>query len=380
MSPIIRRLSLITILVLVGAAAFTLPTAGGADRAVKPVIGKAVSTPAQAVAGQPLAVSVKVRRSDTGASLARALTVCRPTAAAKAVAHTQSFRAGLARCSFTVPLSATSVRVAFTVTSAGQRATKSFTFAVRPAPKPSLSIGDVTVNEGNSGTTAMSFPVTLSKASSQTVSVSYATANGSATTPADYASATGTLTFAPGETSKAIAVSVVADVAIEPDETLTVALSSPVDATIADGSATGTIKNEDTQVPVVSGSYKGQLPSGDFLYFEVTQARQVSYFRLNVLRENCSPYGYFEGSVGYSPDSLWPIAADGTAGAVGLWSGSQDLGGGFVWTHYDDRTTVKFDGSTNVSGTIQLKDEFDYGGSHFSCDTGLLSWTATRVG
>ena len=135
-----------------------------------------------------------------------------------------------------------------------------------------------------------------------------------------------------------------------------------------------------TQVPVVSGSYKGQLPSGDFLYFEVTQARQVSYFRLNDLRENCSPGGYFEGSVAYPPDSLWPITDAGTAGAVSTWSGSQDLGGGFVYTHYDYRTTVKFDGSTTVTGTIQLKDEFDLGGSHFSCDTGAVSWTATKVG
>ena len=73
-------------------------------------------------------------------------------------------------------------------------------------------------------------------------------------------------------------MSVVGDLAIEPDETLTVTLANPVNATIGKGSAAGTIKNEDTQVPVVAGSYKGQLPSGDFLYFEVTQARQFSYF------------------------------------------------------------------------------------------------------
>jgi hypothetical protein len=127
------------------------------------VIGKAVASPAQAVAGQRLTVSAKVTRSDTGRSLTQGLASCKPTAGGKAVAHTQAFRAGVARCSFTVPLSATSVRVTFTVRSGGQTATKNFAFAVRPAPKPSLSIGDVTVNEGNSGTTTMSLPVNLSK-------------------------------------------------------------------------------------------------------------------------------------------------------------------------------------------------------------------------
>ena len=133
-------------------------------------------------------------------------------------------------------------------------------------------------------------------------------------------------------------------------------------------------------MPAPAGSYKGQLPSGDFLFFEITQARQVSYFRLNDLRENCSPGGFFEGSVAYSRDSLWPIADDGTAAKTDVWSGTQDVGGGFVYTHYDYRTTVKFDGSATVTGTIQLKDEFDYAGSHFSCDTGVVSWTATKIG
>ena len=56
----------------------------------------------------------------------------------------------------------------------------------------------------------------------------FATADGSAKAPGDYSSASGTLTFAPGETSKTITVSVVGDDAIEPDETLTVTLSRPV--------------------------------------------------------------------------------------------------------------------------------------------------------
>lgn len=224
------RTSMVVAVIVAVVAVFVSIASSAHAADVKPVIGKATATPAQAIQGAKLGVSAKVTRSDNGRALAQGLLVCRPTA----------------------------------------------------------------------GTTTMSFPVTLSKASRQAVTVSYATANGSATAPADYASATGTLMFAPGETSKAVAVSVVADLAIEPDETLSVTLASPVNATIARSSATGTI--------------------------------------------------------------------------------NQDLGGGFVYTHYDYRTTVKFDGSTTVTGTIQLKDEFDLGGSHFSCDTGAVSWTATKVG
>jgi hypothetical protein len=72
---------------------------------------------------------------------------------------------------------------------------------------PSLSINDVTVTEGEGGgTTNAVFSVTLSAASTQTVTVNYATRNNSATAPADYTATSGTLTFAPGERSKTFTV------------------------------------------------------------------------------------------------------------------------------------------------------------------------------
>ena len=58
--------------------------------------------------------------------------------------------------------------------------------------RPSVSVGDASVTEGNAGTTPLSFPVTLSAASTQPVSVTYATADGTATAPSDYAAASGT--------------------------------------------------------------------------------------------------------------------------------------------------------------------------------------------
>jgi hypothetical protein len=84
---------------------------------------------------------------------------------------------------------------------------------------PSLSINDVTVTEGNSGTTAATFTVTLASSSSQTVTVDYATSSASPATAAadtDYVAIPATtLTFLPGETTKTIEVSVKGDITNE---------------------------------------------------------------------------------------------------------------------------------------------------------------------
>jgi hypothetical protein len=112
-------------------------------------------------------------------------------------------------------------------------------------PAPTLSINSVSVAEGNTGTKNETFTVTLSAVSGKTVTVNYATANGTAVTPSDYVTGSGTLTFAPGETTKTINVVVNGDTAIEANETFNVNLSVPVNATIATGLGVGTITNDD---------------------------------------------------------------------------------------------------------------------------------------
>lgn len=114
---------------------------------------------------------------------------------------------------------------------------------------PSISISDVTLSEGNAGTTAFTFTVTLSPASTQTVTVDYATADGTATAPGDYTAITTTqLSFAPGETSKQVTVQVNGDTDVEGDETFFVNLSNPTNATITDNQGVGTITNDDAVV------------------------------------------------------------------------------------------------------------------------------------
>lgn len=111
---------------------------------------------------------------------------------------------------------------------------------------PSLSIADVSVQEGNAGTRLMTFTVTLSAAAAGPVTVAYSTADGTATSGSDYVAASGTLTFAAGETSKTIQVTVNGDTAVEGNEAFTVRLANAAGATIIDGSATGTLTNDDT--------------------------------------------------------------------------------------------------------------------------------------
>lgn len=93
--------------------------------------------------------------------------------------------------------------------------------------RPTISINDVNVAEGNSGTTSGAFTVSLSSASTQTVTVDYATADGTATVAGnDYQSVSGALTFAPGQTTKTISVLVKGDTVNEADETFVVNLSN----------------------------------------------------------------------------------------------------------------------------------------------------------
>ena len=131
--------------------------------------------------------------------------------------------------------------------------------------QPALSIADASATEGQ----ALSFAVTLSPAASSTVTVSYRTSNGTASSSSDYTSASGTLTFAAGDTSKTISVRTTDDTSDESNETFTVQLSGATGATISDASATGTINDNDNTVPSLSIA-DASATEGQTLSFTVT--------------------------------------------------------------------------------------------------------------
>jgi hypothetical protein len=114
----------------------------------------------------------------------------------------------------------------------------------------SIRIDDVSTAEGNAGTTAFTFTVSLSGAALAVTTVNYATANGSASAGSDYQATSGTLTFAVGQISKPVTVQVNGDPLFEGNEIFNVNLSNPTNAVIADGQGVGTIVDDEPRISI----------------------------------------------------------------------------------------------------------------------------------
>ncbi len=123
--------------------------------------------------------------------------------------------------------------------------------------QPSLSINDTSVTEGQTAT----FTVTLSPAATAQVTVNYATANGTAGLT-DYSTASGTLTYPAGTTTRTIAVATINDTAVEQTETFLVNLNAATGATISDGQGVGSILDNDAAVPNTSINSTSQSSVG----------------------------------------------------------------------------------------------------------------------
>jgi hypothetical protein len=113
------------------------------------------------------------------------------------------------------------------------------------AQQPSITVHDVLVVEGNAGTTQAAFSITLSAASSQTVTCNFATADGTATAGSDYVATSGALSFAPGETQKSVVVLVNGDTVDEAQETFFLDISNVQNATVNTSRGTGFIVDDD---------------------------------------------------------------------------------------------------------------------------------------
>ncbi len=137
--------------------------------------------------------------------------------------------------------------------------------ACRAVTAPTLTINDVSLSEGHAGTTNFVFTVTLAGAlnSCLPVTVSYATANDSATAGSDYTTTNGTLTFsaphASNSVTQTITVPVNGDTLAEPNETFFVNLTNPTNATVTDAQGLGTITNDDLDLAPLGVSLSDPL-------------------------------------------------------------------------------------------------------------------------
>lgn len=202
------------------------------------------TTPNPSTPGQPVLLSVALN-PESGA----------PAAASGAIAVNASTGES---CTITLPASSCSLnfatlgpRAISAVYSGDElyRAGKAAVAAHQVVPPPRLYIADVEATEGNSGTTAFVFTVTLDNPSGASVSVDFAAAADSASAPGDFSAASGTLQFSGTTTTQTLTVQVVGDNEIEPDERFFVNLSNASGAGIADAQAIGSIVNDDQPPP-----------------------------------------------------------------------------------------------------------------------------------
>jgi hypothetical protein len=153
--------------------------------------------------------------------------------------------------------------------------------------RPLVSVEPTAVVEGDAGTVTAQFTVRLATLSHQAGTVTYETANGTATAPADYAAATGTVTFPPGTSTRTIAVAVNGDVVPEPDEGFLVRLTGATGVEIEEQQAEALIVDDDAPSLAnleLSHGFRqtyalpaGPGPEADVDYFRLRQEPNSSY-------------------------------------------------------------------------------------------------------
>jgi uncharacterized repeat protein (TIGR01451 family) len=151
-----------------------------------------------------------------------------------------------------------------------------------------VNISDVSVTEGNSGTTPAVFTVTLQPANATlTATVDFQTTNGTAISGSDFVATAGTLTFLGGETTKTITVPVIGDTTAEGNEFFFVQLSNVVNASFQDAVAVGNIIDDDLGGPPAPPSVRiGNLtfPEGNSGTFNVTFTATLSAASTSISR------------------------------------------------------------------------------------------------
>jgi Ca2+-binding RTX toxin-like protein/methionine-rich copper-binding protein CopC len=167
----------------------------------------------------------------------------------------------------------------------------------------SVHVGSLSVPEGNAGRWIALVPVTLSETAPHPVTVAYTTTAGSATPGTDYTPQTGTLRFAPGETQKNLAIPIQGDHQFEPDESITITLGNPRQATLGTATGTLTLLNDDwpaltlASVTVPENQIEGQAVLTVQLEAAIDQPVTVHYTTLDDTAKAASDYVTSQGTV-----------------------------------------------------------------------------------
>jgi hypothetical protein len=217
-------------------------------------------------------------------------------------------------------------------------------------PLPTVSIGNVTASEGQKGNTKFVFTVSLSNASSKTVTVPFATANGTAIAGSDYRATSGTLSFSPGVKSLSVTVLVSGDKTIEPDETFFLNLGQPTNAVLSStqGQGVGTIVNDDGALTVRSADVGSSEQQGsDNSRLDVNLDGVISAMDVLTLINDINAHGPNEhalAAVASAPAAQHDVSGDGFVTALDVM-----LIVNFINAH----------GSQAASQPVQLPDAID---------------------
>jgi hypothetical protein len=187
---------------------------------------------------------------------------------------------------------------------------------------PTISALDATVTEGDVGSKTMQIIVRMSIASSETVTVSYATNDITATAGKDYLAVAGTLTFLPGTTEATVSVPILSDVVGEFKETFAFRLSSAVRATLSSADAIGTIVDNDAPTVSVVASVIGESGTNGsaFLQFTValtsapTAAATVRYTTVDGTATSRSDFIPTSGTIIFRPNRTTAVIVVRVAG------------------------------------------------------------------
>ena len=225
-----------------------------------------------------------------------------------------------------------------------------------------LSVADANAHENTDD--ALDFAVTLDRASTLTVTVDYATSNGTATAGADYTATSGTLTFAPGETAETVSVPLLDDAIDEGSETMTLTLSNAANARIADGTATGTINNSDPLQQAWIARFGRTVASEvvDGITDRLESKRSGSEVRIAGITLERNGAAWAEKPISDGEERLDALEGEQTMSAHDLLmrsafrlQGEHDGTGGPAWTAWGRFSSASFEGETEgvkLSGDV----------------------------
>jgi hypothetical protein len=259
------------------------------------------------------------------------------------------------------------------------------TVSVSVLSTPVVSVRAATVPEGNSGTSLATATVVLSNQSLLPVTVNYSTADGTALAGADYVAASGTVTFLPGDVSEPITLQILGDTLAEENETFTINLSAPTNATIAALPGTITIADDDPPevsiAPAVSVTEGNAGTTNAAIVVTLSQTHPesvwVSYTTVDGTAVAGSDYVKTTGTLQFLPGSrsntiYVPIVGDtvGEPTEVFYVDISNPLNGTLTDARRATVTIVNDDSSNQVFSTIADFGAGSVGGGAYLSETG----------